>query len=145
MVVSVKRSSALFTSATVVACALAIARAERPLMRCLITSSSFISAAYHEAARGAQGRWQRRQGARPVCFLRRGAGTGDGNDACTPDTRTTVALRPANRQPIFFHGTSCTEMEIRHATTFNRAHPQIVTRLLDQMLSAATWSARKED
>src|SRR5262245_8002557 len=30
MVVSVKRSSALFTSATVVACALAIARAERP-------------------------------------------------------------------------------------------------------------------
>jgi hypothetical protein len=39
----------------------------------------------------------------------------------------------------------CTEIEIRHATTFNRAHSQLVTRLLDQMLSAATWSAWKED
>src|SRR5262245_5969832 len=35
MVAPVKRSSALSTSATVVACALAIARAARPLMRCL--------------------------------------------------------------------------------------------------------------
>jgi hypothetical protein len=36
---------------------LAIARAERPLTRCWMIVSSFISsAAYHEAARGDQGR-----------------------------------------------------------------------------------------
>jgi len=35
----------------------------------------------------------------------------------------------------------CMGIDIRHATTFNIVHSQFVTRLLDQMLSAATWTA----